>query len=797
MESGPAEAVDNPAAASAARRATRDSAAVGTLSAVALLAICNFAAGRLGLELAIPPGYATAVFPPAGIALAAILVAGSRVWPGVLLGSFALNLQLSLDAISEQGLARTVAVALSIAVGSTLQALFAAKLVGRHTHAPTQLTRELDVVGLLVLGGPVGCVVAASWGIATLYGNGVLVGDAVISSWFTWWVGDMLGVLIFAPLCLACVAQPRSLWRPRLLSVALPLSVAFTIVVLFYVLVSRHEEEAIAARFRSHVETLDRSFARSLNNQTELLWSIRSFFASSMDVNRDEFETFTSRSLMAFPGLLGLSWNPVVDSQERRAFEQRETRELGTPFVIRTRDQSGHLVPAPERDQYVVVRYIEPRAPNEAVIGFDVLSEPSRRRALEQARDMGEPAASERIALVQDADHRYGYLLFLPIYQSDLEPSTVEDRRAALQGFAVAVLRIDRVLETAFQGLSTHGVDYELIDESARGETRQLAHRRAGAEPAAGPDANRAGLGVTFEHRIGGRTWSIHYAPNRDYISDQPAWQAWAVLASGLTGTGLLGALLLVVTGRAFVEIDRRAEIAEINRRLELTNQELEGFAYAASHDLRSPLSAVSRLVEYIELDHGPQLPAEVREHLELIRSRIGRMARLLDELLEYSRAGPMDEKIQRIVIGDMVEGISEMLDRSAFPIECVDLQEIETAAVPLEQVLRNLCSNAINHHDRETGRIEVHCADAGDHYLFAVHDDGPGIAPEEQPRMFEMFRRGSRTSGVRGSGMGLALVRKIVTHRNGRVWIESDGQRGTTIHFTWPKTLPVGLGRA
>lgn len=767
------------------------------LLGVLTLAVVNFVAGRLGLLLAIPPGFVTAVFPPSGIGLAALLVWGGRLWPGIALGSFAFNLHLSLAGSVDTTWLDVAPVAASIAAGSTLQALVAARLLRRSTRNPTLLVLERDVLALLLIGGPACCLVAATWGTATLSLGGILAEGTLLYTAFTWWVGDTIGVLIFTPIVLALCATPRAVWRPRLLSVALPLCTAFGLVVLVYEVVGERENEAIAASFQRRVETLNRDLYHDLRVHAEALWSIRSFFAGSEEVGRDEFVVFVRRALSAYPGLLALSWNPRVHAEERDAFEARIARELDESFEIREHDEAGRLVRAADRSEYVVVQYIEPFTGNQAALGFDVSSEPIRRTALERARDTGEPAATQRIRLLQNPGSESGFLLFLPIYESDTSPPTLAARDASLRGYAVAVLRVDALLEAAFEGLDTDGVVLNLRDEWAPPAERLLGRYPTGpgaAEPA--PLAAR--YAVVAHHHVGGRSWAAHFFPTVDYLAAQPTWQAWLVLAGGLTFTGLLGAFLLVITGRAVLEAERLNEIAEVNHRLELTNEELARFAYAASHDLRSPLRGVGQLVELTLADHGEALPAEARDHLEMIHTRVHRMAKLLDDLLEYSRVGWLKDEPEAVDTTELVGEIVALTPESErFEFALDDMPVLRTSRVPLAQVLRNLVANAIKHHDRDRGRIEIACEEEDDHYVFAVRDDGPGIPPEDEARVFEMFQTLQPRDGGHGSGMGLALVRKIVTNRGGEVWLESDGGRGATIRFRWPKTPKEHAERA
>ena len=174
----------------------------------------------VGLWLAIPPGYATALWPASGLALAGVLLRGARVAPGIWLGSFVVNLWTAWDATQAAALLTSVAIPTSIGVGATVQALVGAALVRRWVGFPSPLTRTRDIGTFLLLGGPLSCLVSATAGVTTLAVSGQIPWPLFVMTWWTWWVGDTLGVLIATPLVLSWLAEPRAIWRRRRLSVA-------------------------------------------------------------------------------------------------------------------------------------------------------------------------------------------------------------------------------------------------------------------------------------------------------------------------------------------------------------------------------------------------------------------------------------------------------------------------------------------------------------------------------------------------------------------------------------------------
>lgn len=223
---------------------------------------------------------------------------------------------------------------------------------------------------------------------------------------------------------------------------------------------------------------------------------------------------------------------------------------------------------------------------------------------------------------------------------------------------------------------------------------------------------------------------------------------------------------------------------------LETTNRELDEFTYAASHDLKAPLRGIDHLTNWIREDASESLPEESKRHLEMLSQRSKRMESLIDELLQYSRVGRMKYLVEEVDTAKLCREITEMLDiPNTFTVSIAqDLPVFRTWKVPFEQVLRNLIENAVKHHDRDTGRIDVSAKTNGTTYEFKVRDDGPGIREEYHARSFKMFQTLKPRDEVEGSGMGLALVKKIVEIQGGHVHIEpNDGKRGLTFCFTWP----------
>lgn len=247
----------------------------------------------------------------------------------------------------------------------------------------------------------------------------------------------------------------------------------------------------------------------------------------------------------------------------------------------------------------------------------------------------------------------------------------------------------------------------------------------------------------------------------------------------GDEGGGLVLAAVTDITRRKAMELE-----------IQQANANLEEFTYAASHDLKSPLRGIADLLEWIIEDLNGLQSAEVTRNLSRIGDRIRRLERVIDDLLTYARAGTMSAEVIPVDPRALIEGVLEIQPLSpGFQVTVhVDAQPFVTAKTPLETVLRNLVGNAVKHHDRASGHINIRVEDMDRYCVFTIADDGPGIPAASQERVFRMFQ--ALSPAARGSsGIGLALSKRLVESHGGRIALDSaDGVRGTVVRVSWPR---------
>ncbi len=556
----------------------------------------------------------------------------------------------------------------------------------------------------------------------------------------------------------------------------------------------KFERESRQEAFNQIAEDQIRAVQSKLESTFTILRSIRGLFLASIKVDRDEFQTFLkTQNLDA--SIQALEWIPRVPASDRLQNEEEARLEGHPEFRIWEHDEEGRSVAAGERDEFFPVYYVEPLSQNQAALGYDFGSNKLRLLALHRARDSGKINASARTTLIQEIGDQHGMLVIAPIYQNGRSVDTVDERREHLAGFAVGVLRIGDLIDTAI-GVGTDSTpvaSVRVFDKSAPKRSQLLYPKDSTATD---PAEARPALYFSQAFDVGGRSWLVEVTPIPASKFSSVIWQPWAVLVVGLLFTGLL-ALHLALSANRTAQVEelvgqRTVELEKTANELARSNADLEQFAFVASHDLRAPLRGIENLAKWIEEDLDEVLVGETRSNMGLLRGRVKRLDKLLDDLLQFSRAGRAQEETSVV---DTKSLLDEIIEISSVPNGIAisakgDLPTFETTKTPLEQVLRNLIGNAVKHHDREDGKVEITTKDMGDRLLFTVSDDGPGIEPEFHEKVFKMFQTLRPRDEVEGSGMGLAIVRKLVERQGGEIHLHSaPSSRGATFQFDWKKT--------
>ena len=515
------------------------------LANLALLA-AYVIAGRLGLLLALPPGYASPIFLPAGIALAACAVGGMRLLPAVALGSLCVNL---VPAWQGFGGITTAAVlgALSTGAGATLQAWVGARLFRRHIDPALGSGR--DVVRFILLAASV-TVISCTVSLSGMLLAGVLRSDGLVGDWLAWWMGDTIGVLLAAPLTWIAIGRPRALWERRRMLVGLPLVLSAAAFIAIYVQADKWESNQQLQTFRLKAQQTGDLLQAQFSEHERFIYAMaKALNDPRRTLGADDFSNLAHGYLDQRPELLSMGWLMPVAGADRGAFESWARQHVAPSFEIRERSLTGALRRSAPRPRYFPVTFVEP-AEGRDYVGLDFLSEDQRRAALERAIQSGQPTATAPLQFARTLPG-HGVLLLQTVYPNNAQHQPV--------GSLLIALQFDAYLDQALKRSEFEHflVRFEDMDDETPGRTLRDSLQRA---PAAGD----------FQHQLhfGGRIYELTLAPTPAYLQQQRGWQSWTVLTCGLLLTGLLGTLMLLISGeRARIQAQVKDSTARLRER--------------------------------------------------------------------------------------------------------------------------------------------------------------------------------------------------------------------------------------
>jgi signal transduction histidine kinase len=315
------------------------------------------------------------------------------------------------------------------------------------------------------------------------------------------------------------------------------------------------------------------------------------------------------------------------------------------------------------------------------------------------------------------------------------------------------------------------------LGEAAPGAAAQILGEIAREVLASGEPIEETEMG------IGGRSYNLVCQPGRD-----PSGRVDRVMTFAYDMTEQVRSRERAE--KLAEEVARRVEDAQrLIRALEQTNSELDQFAYVTSHDLRAPLRGITSLAEWIEEDLGEAATDDIRQKLGLLRGRVQRMDGLIHGILTFSRAGRAVEEREEVEVAELLAEVSDLLGPVA-PARVVagsPLPVLHTERLALQQVLQNLVSNALTHAGRPDVEVRVEARQTGGVWEFRVSDDGQGIPLAYHERIWGMFQTLEPRDRVESTGVGLAIVRKVVESRGGCARVDPEVLRGASFVFTWP----------
>ncbi|MBD1868121.1 CHASE domain-containing protein [Cyanobacteria bacterium FACHB-471] len=572
-----------------------------------------------------------------------------------------------------------------------------------------------------------------------------------------------------------------SVSHPVVLRLTLGVGVGLSILAALFV--GRWEVSNQQTRFQRQIESLATALQRSLNRYTDVLAFLGDYYVVTQgQVERQEFSDYVARSLNTYPGIQALEWAPLVQQADRLAFEQAIQAEGYPNFQITELTSDNRLVRAGDRPYYIPVTYVVPFANNEAAFGFDLNSNPARAVAIEFARDQGKITATGRIRLVQEQRDQFGFLVFLPLYQTVTLPA-VSSRPEQFEGFLLGVFRVSNVVEESLQDLG-YEIDFVLYDQNASADQRFLRRYDAVVQQVMTNERDRPShsLCSTATHcsrtlTVGQRQWQVIFSPSGNY----PFNLNYGAPTTLFVGLVLTASLVLFLSN-----LNR-----ELTQEKMLNNLKLRFFSMA-SHELRTPLSTILLSAESLQLNRDELSEAQKQNNIQRIYLTAKRMSQQITDLLTLTRAevGKLEFNPELLEVEPFCQQVLEELEdsihqRVSLTSHCQNMKAFWDKKL-VRSLLTNLLFNAAKY---SPNNLSVQMILRCDHQTAIVEicDRGIGIPVAEQAQIQEAFSRGSNVGDVAGTGLGLAVVKTCVELHRGEWAIESEEGQGTTVTVKLP----------
>ena len=782
--------------------------------------------GLLSIWAAIPPGFATVVWPAAGLGLLAVLLLGPFALFGVFAGAAVLNFIISLNYAGGEP---SLFVSGMMGAFAATQALVGRVLIVSVIPAPVNFVRPAVVAKFLLLGAIISPLTGATLSNIFLWAQGVISDQDWFKNWVSWYMGDAIGIVFIIPWLLVFTPKTLSSHVSKVRFVFYSLITITSCTALLGWLVTKTEMEKHKVEFTVNVNVLERALSGELSKVSDILQALAGFVRIQEDVTPSEYRVFTLDLLKRNPSIHGLSWNERLEGRELKAFEtaMQASYEAFDPtihFEVKGLDAKEDMVAVDNRDTHVIVSFIEPMTGNIKALGLDVYSQISRRKALDNAWSSHRLFPTAPINLVQGDRSEPGVLMFMP------GGKTTGSNHS---GYATAVLKAREMIENAFGDSLLPTLGVLVFDPAApSGQSTLFRQNLSGedveylttgwnksAQNKAGFLAERFPLNEVRTITVGGHSLVLLQVSGSSFLY-QP-WGVHLLLAGSVLFAGLLGWFIIIVAGHTDeieYQVKRRTrDLTQANSRLvesefaqaeavkdaERSNRAKSEFLANMSHEIRTPLNAILGLSR-LGLNQEP--PANFRDKFEKINHSGELLLGIINDILDFSKieAQKLELEEQIFSIKDIISQLRDLFLEQA-KAKGIELQFrfdgklrpwLTGDSLRLRQILVNLLSNAIKFTSEGSVTLVCRYEDIDDHeclLVISVTDTGIGMSESQQKVVFDAFTQADSSTSRKfgGTGLGMTISHRLATAMDGNISVTSRQGEGTTFIVKVPFKLP------
>lgn len=534
--------------------------------------------GFLGLLLAVPPGYATTIWPPSGIALGFVLIYGLSCLPGIFIGSFILNFYVTYSIYGNITELVTIETGLITGTGAVLQALFGWWLIKVFVKLDNPLHLPKDILLSALLMGPVSCVVNSTFSNVGLYLNGIISADNFLTSWVTWWAGDSIGVLIFTPVILVAFAKPAHLWRCRFVPILIPLCLTFLIVIFAHIFHSQSELKRVESKFIELTNYKLNQLVGKLALTSEIGKGVALFFAMKPEINKSEFQSFGTKFLQENSIIQSIQWVPKITNPE----------EFKNKFHIEIISENS--IPVDQLNLNGRVHYpVLFSAPENGSIfpgGYDL-------SVIFKADEVVQNSSKEQISafpmILSHNGSIHKMFIVAPVYNKD-----------EINGFIL--LQIDIV--TLYKNTFNNFLKYSNITISNNSNEHDEKSRLEIYNNPLSVQSTKL-FHTSLNYQFAGKTWYFSATSSPSFINQEYSWGVWQSLTTTLFFCVLMNIILFILYGQRYL-IQYLAEARNLQLQTEKAKNKLllnatgEGVLWIdLDCDIAFINSAAEKILEY------------------------------------------------------------------------------------------------------------------------------------------------------------------------------------------------------
>ncbi|MBE0434681.1 MAG: EAL domain-containing protein [Methylomicrobium sp.] len=497
-----------------------------TLSRIALTALLFYFAGQLALPLSLPPSYATAIWPPAGIGFAATLLWGNKVLPAIFLAELAIHYEV-YDFMTLWQSPGQLLIFLSSPVNSVLRAWTGAFLVKRIVGYPNPLISAKEIMLFFLLSGPVATLIPALLSVYALVETGVIVESDFGFGFLTWWLGDCIGIVVFTPLFLTIFEPSLQSRTKRWLPLCTALTGGLALVAISYLVAHQREGLRLREIIENKAETIQYALEDNYKAHANTLSLYHSLIGSSDTIDYPSLQIFSEWVFNTYPSVLYIEW-----------LEASKASQDKTAWTIKysTKKYFDNIHPISEKCHQEIVLALEPQATT--------------------------TDRSSKILSFGNSSRQF--FIYTPFFETE----------QILKGYVIEAFDIERFIEDALVRKSIEYIDIRLFEKTSDGEQQwlfPLEPKRAIPDPFA--------ITTLKPLNIGGQSWFIQVSPDSGFLGYYYSWPVWGILAGGMLLTSLMGIGFLIVTGQTeliLVEVEKRThDLNQSNRKLRFSEEQL------------------------------------------------------------------------------------------------------------------------------------------------------------------------------------------------------------------------------